>query len=134
MPAPQGKPNNQKEMTPQEYKDYERNQKIKPGKYKSVGKWVDNLYFHSTKEANYYGTLKLRMKAGDIKSFRRQVKFKITINGARITSYVCDFIIEMWDGTKQVIDVKSDFTRTLEPYRIKKNLMLALYGIKIIEV
>lgn len=121
-------------MTPQEYKDHERNKKIKPGKYKSVGKWVDGIYFHSTKEANYYGTLKLRMKAGEIKNFRRQVRFKISINGVKITTYVCDFIIYFWDGTKQVIDVKSDFTRKLEPFRIKKKLMQVLYNITVIEV
>lgn len=121
-------------MTPQEYRDYERNKKIKPGKYKSRGKWVDGLYFHSTKEANYYGTLKIRLKAGEIKSFKRQVKFKISINGTQITSYICDFIIYHWDGTRSVIDVKSEFTRTLEPYKIKKKLMQVLYNIKIQEV
>lgn len=121
-------------MTPQELRDYERNKKVKQGKYKSRGKWVDGIYFHSTKEANYYGTLKLRLKAGEIKDFRRQVKFKISINGAHITSYICDFIIYHWDGTRNVIDVKSEFTRTLEPYKIKKKLMQALYNIKIEEV
>ena len=121
-------------MTPQEYKDYERNKKIKKGKYKSKAKWVDGIYFHSTKEANYYGTLKLQLKAGEIKDFRRQVKFKITINNIHITSYICDFIVYNWDGTRRIIDVKSKFTKTLAPYKIKKKLMEALYNIKIEEV
>lgn len=121
-------------MNSQQLKDLEKNKKIKKGKYKSVGKWVDGLYFHSTKESEYYGTLKLRMKNGELKNFRRQVRFKIEINGVKITTYVCDFIEYYWDGTRRVIDVKSDFTRKLEMYRIKKRLMQVLYNIKIIEV
>lgn len=121
-------------MTPQEYKDHEENKKYKAGKFLAIRVKVDGLLFDSKKEAEYYGTLKLRMKTGDIRSFRRQVRYKIVINGVLITTYVADFVVENWDGSKQVIDVKSSFTKTLAPYRMKRQLMLALYRIKIMEV
>lgn len=121
-------------MTSQEYLDHEESKKYKPGKFKSVRIKVDGVLFDSKKEAEYYGTLKLRMKAGDIKSFRRQVRYRIVINEILITTYVADFVEENWDGSKRVIDVKSEFTKTLAPYRMKRQLMLALYGIKIAEV
>lgn len=122
------------EMTAQEWLDHEASKKAKPGKYKSVRIKVDGFWFDSKKEAQYYGTLKMKVKAGDIKTFRRQVRYRIVINGVKITTYVADFVEECWDGSKRIIDVKSEFTRTLAPYRMKRQLMLALYGIKIIEV
>lgn len=121
-------------MDSQEYQDYEKNKKQKVGKFKSIPHFIDGIRFDSQKEAAYYGTLKLRMKAGDIKSFRRQVRYKIEINGIKITTYVADFVVLNWDGTKEIIDVKSSFTKTLAPYRMKKQLMLALYRVIIKEV
>lgn len=121
-------------MSAQEYQDYLDSQKAKPGKYKSVRIKVDGFWFDSKKEAEYYGTEKLKLKAGDIKGFRRQVRYKIVINGTKICTYVADFVEDNWDGSIKVIDVKSDFTRTLALYRIKKTLMRVLYGIEIIEV
>lgn len=121
-------------MTNQEYKDYQDSQKYKAGKYKSIRIKVDGILFDSKKEADYYGTLKLRLKAGDIKSFRRQVRYRIEINQVLITTYVADFVVHNWDGSKEIIDVKSEFTKTLAPYRMKRQLMLALYKIKIKEV
>lgn len=110
------------------------NKTAKQGKYKSRGIYRDGLYFHSTGEADYYELLKIRLAGGEIKAFKRQVKFKISINGQQITSYVADFVIELFDGSKQVLDYKSDFTRKLETYQIKKKLLMALYNINIIEV
>lgn len=121
-------------MTAQEYQDHEASKNVKQGKYKAIRIKVDGFWFDSKKEAEYYGTLKLRMKAGDIKNFRRQVRYKIVINGTKICTYVSDFVEEHWDGSIRVIDVKSAFTKTMALYKIKKTLMRVLYGIEIIEV
>lgn len=121
-------------MTAQEYQDYEKNKKQKPGKYKSIPHHVDGIRFDSRKEAEYYGQLKLRKKINDIKGFRRQVRFKMEIDGVNITTYVADFVIEHHDGREEVIDVKSEITKTLATYRIKKKLLLALHKIEVIEV
>lgn len=121
-------------MTAEEYQQHIENKPQKAGKYKSIRVQVDGIWFDSKKEAGYYGTEKMKLKAGDIKGFRRQVRFKIVINGTKICTYVADFVEDNWDGSIKVIDVKSDFTRTLALYKIKKKLMEVLYGITIIEV
>jgi hypothetical protein len=119
-------------LTPLQASIYNRS--AKQGKYKSRGIYRDGFFFHSTGEADYYDQLKMRLRAGEIKDFKRQVKMKISINGQHITSYVADFVVELHDGNKQVLDYKSDFTRNLDTYKIKKRLLLALYNINIIEV
>jgi hypothetical protein len=119
-------------LTPLQQLAYNNNSK--QGKYKSKGIYRDGMYFHSMGEADYYQLLKIRLAGGEIKGFKRQVPFKISINGQHICRYDADFVIELFDGSKQVLDFKSEFTRNLALYQIKKKLLLALYNINIIEV
>lgn len=119
-------------LTPAEMLEY--NKTSKAGKYGSKGVYRDGMFFHSIGEADYYDRLKIQKLSGDFRDFKRQVIFKISINGQQITRYIADFVIERFDGTKQVLDYKSAFTRTLEPYQMKKKLLAALYNIHIIEV
>jgi hypothetical protein len=121
------------QMSAEEFAAYNES-KGKVGKYLSKRVTIDGMKFDSIKEGEYYGVEKMKLRAGEIKSFRRQVRYKIVINGIKICTYVADFVEYFHDGTIRVIDVKSDFTRTLSLYVLKKKLMLALYGIKIIEV
>lgn len=94
---------------------------------------VDGKTFQSQKEAKYYGQCKIMVKAGIITGFEMQKKYSLCVNGHRITSYRADFVLHYPDGRQEVIDVKSDVTRQIPLYQIKKALMLAVHGITIIE-
>jgi len=101
-------------------------------KYKNIKVEVDGFKFDSKAEARYYGILKMRKLAGEL-DFERQVKYDLVVNGVLIGSYIADFVLNI-KGKKEVVDVKSAMTKKLPVYRIKKKLMLAVYGIEIIEV
>lgn len=48
-------------------------------------------------------------------------------------SYVADFTVSYADGRTEVIDVKSEVTRRLPAYIIKRKLMLYRYGVRVRE-
>lgn len=106
----------------------------KPNKYRnSVVEW-EGARFHSKKELNRWLELVELQKLGAIRNLRRQVKYDLIVNDVRVTGYVADHVYEEWYGIEwvQIIeDVKG--VRTPE-YRLKRNLMRALYGITIREV
>lgn len=104
----------------------------KRSKYKAVKTVVDDITFDSKKEAKRYGELKMMEKAGLISDLLLQPGFVIFIKGKKICEYRADF--EYWEQGQRVIeDVKSETTRKLPVYRLKKKMFEAAYGIKIKE-
>lgn len=119
---------------------------------------VDGIVFDSGKEAAYYKTLRDKQEAGEISGLRTQViyelipaiyeyreevrhlktKDKIVTKKKPIqsrTCYVADFVYtDNATGEEMVVDVKSAITRKHPVYRLKKKMMLAFKGIKIIEI
>ena len=88
-------------------------------KYRNIKVVVDGIKFDSKKEADYYGKLKMKEKAGLISDLKLQVKFKLLS-----FSYIADFVY--FDNEKlrlEVVDVKSNITRRLPVYRMKKKAM-----------
>jgi len=84
----------------------------------------DGMKFPSKLEGRYYDQLKLRVRAGEVLFFLRQVPFHLPGN----TKYVIDFQ-EFWaDGTIHFIDVKGQETK--EFIKNKKQVE-ALYPIEI---
>ena len=114
-------------MTEDEYEDLmERRGRAKkpapkPSKYNNKRIHVDGVLFDSKKEADYYGDLKLQLKAGAIKGFCRQPEFILTagFGNRKPVTYKADFIVFNLDGTADVIDVKGVET---EVFKIKKKL------------
>lgn len=123
-------------------------------KYLSQKITVDGILFDSKKEAGRYHVLKLMERAGKITGLRLQVPYELIPTqyeyytrfgktGKRLKdgkrciekscSYIADFVYRDSDGNLIVEDTKSPVTRT-EAYRIKKKLMLQIYGVKIQEV
>lgn len=94
---------------------------------------VDGIAFDSKREAARWSELRAKQDAGRIAGLRRQVRFPLIVNGTRVCSYVADFVY-IAAGRRVVEDVKSDFTRKLPVYRIKRKLMIACHGIHIQEV
>jgi len=104
-----------------------------PSKYRSVKTTVKGITFDSKKEAYYYLALLQKQERGEIANLLLQRKFDILVNNIKICSYIADFTYTSALG-EHVVDVKSEVTKKLPVYRLKKKLMEAIYGIKIEEV
>lgn len=90
---------------------------------------VDGRLFASEAEANKYCELKLLQTAGVISNLECQKRFRLTVNGVFVTTYIADFVFSQ-DGVMVVMDRKGFQT---DVYKIKKQLMLACLGITITE-
>lgn len=98
--------------------------KPKRSKYNNIRCEMDGIKFASKAEMAYYGMLKLRVAAGEVKYFLRQTALHLPGN----IRYVVDFV-EFWaDGTVHYVDVKG-FSSAL--FRLKKKQVEALYPIVI---
>lgn len=118
-------------------------------KYHSCRTTYDGIEFDSRFEARRYGELKLMEQAGEITGLERQVEFELIpeqrepdtygpkggLRKGRVIekkcTYVADFVYDE-GGVTVVEDTKSPATRTKD-YRIKKKLMLFVWGIRIRE-
>ena len=98
---------------------------------------VDNIRFDSKKEAGRYLELKLLLSAGRIRDFRRQVTYRLEVNGVKVCSYRCDFRYEEYahEEWKPVTeDVKGRRGGPAHAmFLIKKHLMKAVHGIDVKE-
>ena len=108
----------------------------KGNKYKNT-KVVDEFgnEYDSKKELKRGRELKLMLKAGLIGFLARQVEYQFQINGGKIASYFADFVYtDSATGKIIVEDVKSEATRKLPAYRLKRRMMLQQHCITIKEV
>jgi len=103
-------------------------------KYKNIKTVINGITFDSKKEAGYYGILRLKEKAKLIDRFEMQVRYDIVVNSQKIGFYKADFVTYKNGKALEVIDVKSEMTKKLPVYRLKKKLIFACYGITIKEV
>jgi hypothetical protein len=81
--------------------------------------------YHSKKEAGYASELDLRVRAGDIKSWERQKRIALDVNGYHITNYYIDFVVTHNDGSIEYVEVKGFET---DVWRMKWALFEALYS------
>lgn len=104
----------------------------------------NGLKFDSVKEMERYKDLVLMQKAGEIRDLKTQVKFELLpkMRGKNRNEqgvyYKADFTYYRIckDGSDEYVveDVKSDYTRKLPEYVIKRKLMLYRKGISIEEL
>lgn len=93
---------------------------------------IDGHRFDSQAEGRRYIELRLLVRARAIADLTVHPSWPLTVNGRRCGRYVGDFsYIDNQTGLGVVEDVKGVRTPV---YRLKKKLMLALYGIDIVEV
>jgi hypothetical protein len=91
--------------------------------------------FASAKEARRHGELLALVAAGAIGALRRQVPYRLVVNGHLIATYYADAVYLDYESGEEVVeDVKSAATRRLPVYRLKRRLMAAIHGIEIREV
>ncbi len=105
--------------------------KPKRQKYGNRRVEIDGKKFDSQHEANVYQELMLRVKAGELKSILRQVKFDLP-GGIQ---YIADFVTIAPDQRIEgVYDAKSEATKQNRVYINKKKQMKACWDIDIKEV
>jgi hypothetical protein len=110
--------------------------KAKPPKYRNKPfRDRAGVYWHSRKEHRHWLVLRAAEAAGLIRELRRQVRYRLTVNGVEVGSYVADFTFFDAETDRVVVqDVKSSVTRKLPLYRLKRNLMRAVWGLTVEEV
>lgn len=104
----------------------------KKNKFNAQKTDVDGIRFDSKREAHRFQDLKIMEAHGLISDLTLQVSYPLVVNDVHIATYRSDFEY-LEDGKKVVEDTKSEYTRKLMWYRMKKKLMLAIYGISIRE-
>ena len=108
-------------------------------KYGNTKTEIDGIVFASRHEANRYIELKYMERAGLIHGLELQKVYTLIgpqkdKNGKIIehpVKYIADFVYREKDGTLVVEDAKGMKT---DVYKIKRKLMLSIYGIRIQEV
>jgi len=75
-------------------------------------------------EANYCDQLALLVKAGEIKSYKTQVKYGLCVNNNHVCDHIVDFEVETKDGKKEIHEAKGFQTAV---WRLKFNLFRAIY-------
>lgn len=86
----------------------------------------------SKKEFRRLGVLVGLVQSGRIHSLRQKRTFWLHVNGVRMCRYIADFVYIV-GGRLVVEDVKSDMTRSLPMYKLKKKWLRIEYGLRILE-
>src|SRR5580700_3286823 len=75
-------------------KNYEEVLKAAKGrsKFNATSSFYGGVWYQSAKEAQYAFELDVRVKAGELKEWHRQVPIDLIVNGAKICTYTIDFL------------------------------------------
>lgn len=83
----------------------------KRAKFHNKPQEYDGHWYHSGFEARYAAELDYLKRSGDIKSWDRQVKLDLKVNGQHITNYYIDFIVHHLDGSREFVECKGAETK-----------------------
>lgn len=86
------------------------------------------VYFHSTGELKRWHHLLLMQKNGEIVNLKRQVRFKLEINGILVTTYTPDFVY-VTPFEEVVEDFKGQDT---DASKLRRKLMKVVHGIDVL--
>lgn len=100
----------------------------KAPKFKNIKTTVDGQQFDSKGEAGWFQGLKARVRAGEIRTLERQVKYPLYAGNVLICDYVADATFEeKQDG--EWVEVVADFKGIRTPvFNLKAKLFHATYG------
>jgi hypothetical protein len=99
-------------------------------KYHSKADTIDGIRFASQREGNRYRELKLLVRAGQIRDLELQPNFPVEYGGKLLFTYRGDFAY--YENGHQVIEDVKGFKTAV--YKLKKKIVEAMLGIKIIEI
>lgn len=109
-------------------------------KYKNKKLLTEHGVFDSKAEYGRFLELMALQERGEISDLQRQVDFTLIPNQyinnkliERAVKYKADFVYK-YKGEKVVEDVKSNYTKSLPDYKIKRKMLLYFYGIRLNEV
>lgn len=104
-------------------------------KYHNTRVQVGDIWFDSKKEARRWTDLQLLQQAGVITDLERQVRYRLEVNGIKITTAVIDF--RYYDNEQERLrleDVKG-YENPKDPnvrlYRAKHRLIQATHNIEV---
>lgn len=87
-----------------------------------------NDYIYDSKfEAGYAQELDVRLKAGEITKWERQVVLHLAVNGFEVCTYRIDFVVYYPDGEVEYVELKG---YAMPVWRLKWKLFEALYSDK----
>jgi hypothetical protein len=98
--------------------------KKKKNKYNAQSATYGGYTYHSKKEKDYAVQLDWRIKAKEVKSYTRQHRLDLRVNGILICKYFIDFRVELTDGTIEYVEVKGFET---DLWRLKWKLTKATF-------
>lgn len=75
-------------------------------KYRAKSAAYGGHLYHSKKEALYAFELNMRVRAKELKSWRRQVHVPLKVNNVKVCSYIIDFVEEYPDGHERWVEIK----------------------------
>lgn len=115
---------------------------VPPRKMRNIPVEYDGIEFHSKKEGARYLQLKTLERVGEIEGLETQKRFKLVMEGklggyVELGTYVSDFYYREAKGSREwvVEDVKGRKSGgPYEMFKLKKRLMLALYGVEVREI
>ena len=105
---------------------------MRKNKYNAKKVTIDGITFDSRKEGARYSVLKILEMAEQIHDLKLQPKYEFEVNGVKICTYKADFsYIEYGPDGDYIVEDCKGFKTPI--YRLKKKMMLAFHGIKILE-
>lgn len=97
-------------------------------KFNAVKITIDGVTYASKGEADWFQTLKIRERIGEITDLQRQVRFPLIVNGIPVADYYADAVWFEPGKGRQVADFKG---RTTAEASIKMKLFYACYGARV---
>ena len=98
-------------------------------KYHAKAETIDGIRFASQREGTRYRELKLLVRAGQIRDLELQPNLPVKYEGKLLFTYRADFAY-IENGQRVIEDTKGFRTAV---YKLKKKIVEAMLGIKIIE-
>lgn len=107
----------------------------KQGRYRRASpdrRTVDGRVFASLAEASHYQELKARVLLGEIDDLRCQAVFDCVVNGIKVLRYTADFQFrDVGTGVVHYVEVKSGTSGKERDWKLRRNLVEALFGVTI---
>lgn len=85
-------------------------------KYNARSQIYNGSTYHSKLEAGYAQALDAALQSGEIKSWEKQVRLEICIDGKKWADYYIDFVVYHLDGSREFVECKG---LELAPWRLK---------------
>ena len=112
------------------YASQSKDKPAKRSKFGNVKTTVDGIVFDSRREALHWQLLRLREASGKITQLKRQVRYDLHVCGIKVCAMVPDF--EYWEGDKLIVADSKGMKTPM--YNLKKKMLAAEYGLKIVEM